>query len=249
MIQTEHYKKINNEFITYIKSKNYSGSHTNYTTPVKEFLTYMEQIGVIELKKVTAQTMIQYYEYLSTRPKQKTPGTLSIRSINGHLLALAMMFDYLLITGVLKKIVVLPTYGKATSEERQTLTTDETLEVYRNTDTKLEKALLSVAYGCGLRRAELNRLNTKDIQFGTGVLIVRDGKGGKRREVPMSNGVMVDLKDYYVNERSQYIRQRNLFEQSFFVVDSDHRYPNVLADHFKRNDPSLCMEPTPPVPS
>ena len=56
-------------------------------------------------------------------------------------------------------------------------------------------------YGCGLRRTEGIKLDLKDIHFRTGLLYVREGKGAKRRVVPMSRQVQDDLKTYAYSER------------------------------------------------
>jgi len=58
-----------------------------------------------------------------------------------------------------------------------------------------------LAYGCGLRAAELENCNIEDIKLREKILIVPKGKGNKRRVVPMSNGVVKDLSNYYYNER------------------------------------------------
>lgn len=49
------------------------------------------------------------------------------------------------------------------------------------------------------------------------------GKGNKRREVPMSEGVIRDLKDYFINERSEYLKNHNKLEPAFFVNQKGKR--------------------------
>jgi integron integrase len=41
--------------------------------------------------------------------------------------------------------------------------------------------MVSLLYGAGLRLSELQRLRVRDVDFGNGVLVVREGKGGKDR--------------------------------------------------------------------
>jgi integron integrase len=53
--------------------------------------------------------------------------------------------------------------------------------------------LARLAYGTGLRLMELLRLRIKDIDFGNGMILVRDGKGAKDRLVPLPKSLTKDL--------------------------------------------------------
>ena len=54
--------------------------------------------------------------------------------------------------------------------------------------------LTQLGYGTGLRLMELLRLRVKDCDFGNGLIIVHDGKGGKNRAVPMPRSLVDALK-------------------------------------------------------
>jgi integrase/recombinase XerD len=54
--------------------------------------------------------------------------------------------------------------------------------------TLRDKALIEVLWSCGLRRSELARLNTQDVNLSDGYLIVRQSKTGKPRIAPLSPG-------------------------------------------------------------
>ncbi|MBK6573518.1 MAG: tyrosine-type recombinase/integrase [Saprospiraceae bacterium] len=72
----------------------------------------------------------------------------------------------------------------------------EIIELYTHTESLLERAILSLAYGCGLRVSEMVQCNMDDIKIKEGVLIVPRGKNNKRRVMPLSPGVIKDLDDY-----------------------------------------------------
>lgn len=55
------------------------------------------------------------------------------------------------------------------------------------------RLLTLLGFGCGLRLMELLRLRVKDCDFGAGLIIVRDGKGGKNRVVPMPKSLVRPL--------------------------------------------------------
>ncbi|WP_256437263.1 tyrosine-type recombinase/integrase [Flavobacterium sp. CS20] len=107
------------------------------------------------------------------------------------------------------------------SEERTVLDQDEIKELYQATETAQERAILSLAYGCGLRVGELVKCNIEDIRLREKILIVPQGKGNKRRVVPMSNGVGKDLANYYYNERDELTKGRDYKpNQNAFILHS-----------------------------
>jgi integrase/recombinase XerD len=60
-----------------------------------------------------------------------------------------------------------------------------------------DRALLQVAYGCGLRLNELLHLQVQDIDSSRMVIQVRQGKGAKDRLVPMSLRLLNELRAYW----------------------------------------------------
>src|SRR5690606_14749992 len=78
---------------------------------------------------------------------------------------------------------------------------------------------LGILYGCGLRRQEAVRLNARDVHFKSGLLYVREGKGGKKRIVPLSKAVQADLKDYYYHQRPQLLNYNNPDSLQAFMLN------------------------------
>ena len=60
------------------------------------------------------------------------------------------------------------------------------------------KAMLSLIYSCGLRRSELLNLRLKDIDSKRGLVIIRQAKGKKDRIAPLSDKMLVLLRDYFM---------------------------------------------------
>ena len=58
-------------------------------------------------------------------------------------------------------------------------------------------ALFRTIYACGLRASEARLLRFGDVDLGAGVLAIRDGKGGKDRQVPVSAPLRERLADYH----------------------------------------------------
>ena len=57
--------------------------------------------------------------------------------------------------------------------------------------------LFRLIYACGLRASEARLLRFADVDVVRGVLTIRDAKGGKDRQVPVSAALRVRLADYY----------------------------------------------------
>jgi integrase/recombinase XerD len=57
--------------------------------------------------------------------------------------------------------------------------------------------LFRTIYACGLRASEARLLRLDDVDITTGVLQIRDAKGGKDRQVPVSAPLRVRLADYH----------------------------------------------------
>ena len=61
--------------------------------------------------------------------------------------------------------------------------------------------MAGLLYGAGLRLMECLRLRVKDIDFGFGQLVVRDGKGAKDRVTMLPQSLIEPLRDHLVRVR------------------------------------------------
>ncbi|RZL34818.1 MAG: integrase, partial [Pedobacter sp.] len=63
---------------------------------------------------------------------------------------------------------------------------------------KKHKTMLSLIYSCGLRRSELLNLKLGDIDSEKNIVIIRQSKNKKDRIVPLSNKILIMLREYYI---------------------------------------------------
>ena len=169
------------------------------THQVAEFIEIMDK----KPEAVTRKDILFYHHYLQHRPNKRRAGSLSEISVKHHLYALKLLFTWLLEKGAIKRHPMSGlTFAKPKVRERVVLSKAEVMKLYRACLGYRERALLSIYYGCGLRRSEGERLNVGDIDFASKLLYVRDGKGQKRRVVPMGRKVRRDLENYLKYERS-----------------------------------------------
>lgn len=223
-IKTQAFQNHLNDYDRFIKVRNYkTGNSEMYQNVVLEFLVWMEESGIIKIKSVTSKESVTYFEYLTNRPKQRGTGTLAEKTIKFHLFALGLFVLNLLENKEIEKGFFIPSYSNGNQKPRNVLTVAEIKTVYRYCRNEQERALLSVGYGCGLRRSEIEALDVKDIQLSSGMLIVRKGKGNKRREVPMSDKVIEYLKKYIIEERYQLLVGKTILEDALFVNSKGKR--------------------------
>lgn len=222
--KSSEFNEIFEQYNQLMKIKNYkTGSGKMYPNAVAEFLQFMEEHNMSTLN-FKSQHLIQYYDYLTQRPNRKFEykSNLSDSTINHHLFAIGLLFELILNTNKAESLPLLPKFLRGGHNPKAVLTVDDIIHLYTLTKTNIESALISTAYGCGLRRTEIERLNIEDIDFKTSVLTVKKGKFGKRREVPMSKRVVEDLKDYLYNERADYLKYQKT-EPSFFIDTKGER--------------------------
>lgn len=207
-VYTVSYKQFLDDFAKLIQTKGYSGGRpTSYCSDAREFLFFIETKGITDIKHVKAADVISYYEYLRSRPNQRTGGGLSESMLKHKLLALRLFFDFLIDTEILDSSPArLPKFQIGKYKPRNILAVEEIKQLYDVCNTKREKALIALAYGCGLRRSEIENLDIGDVQLHKGLLTVRNGKNHKNRVIPLSNTILKDLKEYALYERPIYLR-------------------------------------------
>jgi len=224
IVVTADYQKLAESFYQYQKRLGYvENSYKARFNYLNEFLQWLEQQGILDITQIQAPEINRYYNYISSRPSKKDGGALSQKTTHSHMRIIRDLFEMLLQNQEIKinpcSTLNFP-YPKI-SEERTVLDQDEIKQLYQATQTAQEQAILSLSYGCGLRVGELVKCNVEDIRLREKILIVPQGKGNKRRVVPMSSGVAKDLANYYYNERDELTKGRDYKpNQNAFMLHS-----------------------------
>lgn len=220
-IHNEQFEQYYRDFAQYIKTKGYSRGKASYANQAREFLFFIESIGFSRIQEIRATEIIAYHDYLKERPNQRKEGGLSDSMIKGHLFALRLLFDYLLDSEVIDSSPArLPKFQLSKGKERNVLTVEEIKILYAQCESKRDVAIISLAYGCGLRRSEMYKLNTTDVLLHKGMLVIRDSKNGKSRTIPLSNSVVTSLKEYIIYERPKYFRNNKFNEGHAFFINN-----------------------------
>jgi site-specific recombinase XerD len=251
-LHTEEFQHLYREYDRMIESKGYrTGGGYMYQYCLLEFLWWLEQRDITKAGDVTTRHTYDHLEYLLNRPNQRDGGPLSGATINHHLYSMRLFFAHLLDTGTLREIPRVPDNVEPDHQRREALTEQEIRTLYDATGTKVERAILSLAYGCGLRRSELEALDVGDLNFGKGVLVVNKGKGNKVRDVVMSDAVITDLRDYMFTERLDRVQEHGTGCRAYFLnykgqrLSADHIYKKLKALIERTDDATIkAKKPT-----
>jgi len=186
-------------FKTHLKILGYSeNTQTFVPVCISEFTAYTGK----PLQQLTPGDIVRYYDYLGERTNKRRGGGLSSRMIYHHIYAIRLFLNYHEQIGTITQNPISGlNFPKAENPQRETLQAQEIKQLYEMTKNHREKAILGIFYACGLRRSEGVALNVNDISFKNAVLYVREGKGRKRRVVPINQTALQDFKNYLYKER------------------------------------------------
>lgn len=204
IIQEKANAELSEKYRAYLQSLGYVAhscqSRYNY---LREYLGWREMQGLRQTSNINAEEIKSYRAYLQNRASRQGSGSLSGKTVHAHLHNLRVFFGMLQQENQLSEnpFGELHYQSPEPKSERQILTQNEIHELYKACGNLQEQALLSLAYGCGLRAGELEALDKEDIHLRERLLAVKKGKGNKRRLVPLSGGVAQRLHAYCLQER------------------------------------------------
>jgi integrase/recombinase XerD len=206
-------------FKTYLHQIGYTAGTTDTLYRcMKELYNYH---NIVIPGDITQQHIQQFYEWLHIRPNKNKPGGLSEKYIHDHMYAVKVFLNWQEQTG---NIAHNPSstmkFKHPVSNSREPLTQENIITLFESCTTAKETAILHLFYSCGLRRSEAQQLNTNDIHFKQQVLYVREGKGAKRRTVPLTLKVTAELERYYFTER---IEAKYCHDPDAFILNQKGR--------------------------
>jgi integrase/recombinase XerD len=216
------YIAINEAFKEYLQTLGFATSTCyNYPKFVADFLEYAEQMAVYQINNITAKTVSDYFAFLERTTGKRSKKALNNSTLNCIFKSLDQFLTFLHQIGVQNAPTPQNRRIKTDEQERirkiETFTQEEIKTLYNcilNTYKKGTFAerqekhyelrlILTLCYGCGLRRTEAYNVHIQDVNFDKKTVFVRQGKNYKDRIVPMSSGVYKDLQDYIYNFRKK----------------------------------------------
>ena len=146
-----------------LQRRNYSQETTrSYIHAVKQFAEYFgkspQELGAEEIRR---------YQLYLLNEKKYSAGTVKVRMS-------ALRFIYSLV------------YPKKPKKLPVVLSLEEVARLIEAATNPMHRTMLMVLYGTGIRRTEASLLKVSDIDSQRMVLHIRQGKGARDRDVPLS---------------------------------------------------------------
>jgi Site-specific recombinase XerD len=199
VIASDHNSELLLQFADYMKEKRYSARTINsYVECLRIFLNYHSSKHYLDIGNEDIALFNQDYIL-----KQKLSATYQGQFINAIKLFYAKIPRRKLVIEHLER----PRTG---SPLPKVLSKEDVAKVLSSTENIKHKTMLSLIYSCGLRRNELINMQITDIDSKRNVINIRHAKGDKDRIVPLSEKILVLLREYY----KKYRPQKWLFEGS-----------------------------------
>ena len=195
------YNRLIEGYREWLRALNYAdGSIKVGPEYVREFFEWLVMnYTFTSIDEITEEMENGFFEYLEKRGSKRTGLGLSISYIRSYQVELRRFSRYLNQTnqGHLGLSMML---ARVERKPVEVFTKGEIQSLYGScADDFLgmrDRAMVSVYYGCGLRRNEGANLEIKDVQLSRSMLHVRKGKNYKERYVPMVGRVQKDLVEY-----------------------------------------------------
>jgi integrase/recombinase XerD len=226
--------EITEKYKIHLTQLGYSKSSINMLPAcVLDFLKY---INTTEVKEINQEQIQAFYEYLQNRKHKRKSTALSETFISHNIYSLKVFFSWLEQTGEIKTNPISNLkFKRPKANTREPLSKEEITELFENTINTKEIALLHLFYSCGLRRTEAENINTSDIHFTKNLLYVREGKGAKRRVIPINERVKKELENYYNNAREKINEDAFMFNRNKKRMKGD-QYNRILKIILQRTE-------------
>lgn len=185
----ELYRKLEQEIVISGKSQSMLNSYARHLAKIALQLNCLP----------TELTETQIREYLFFI-RQNHP-TVSESFYKFTVYSLRLVFR---INGQNDKAVMLPSF-KCCRKLPVVLSRAEVKQLLVVAENRKHRILLFLLYGCGLRCGEVRNLRIADIDFDRMMLLVKNGKGGRDRYVPLSSYFVLELQAYIKTENREYL--------------------------------------------
>jgi len=185
---------------------------------LSQFLTWLAARGIEDVRRVTPQVLESYrrvlaaHRYRTSRAQRAPWRALTRRGQYARLLLVCRFLRFLVAERMLlaDPTAALVIVAPRRPLPRRVLNESQVRRLLAATDaTPLgirARAILELLYSSGLRRAEVAALDVQDLDLTGGTVLVRRGKGGKGRVVPLGQEAARALLRYLEEVRALWLQ-------------------------------------------
>ncbi len=189
-------------------------------TLVSEFLHFYFAKTKKNIAEANEVDLRRYFMHVHQRKKLRGEGMLKGTSPLHHFTALRGFFDWLFKTGsIYFHPLPINFIGASPSQPVYGLSREEVKLLFEAACSIIEIITLHLHYSLGLRRAETCKLRIENVLLKQKIVIVKSGKFGKRREIPLMNSIVKDFEEY-LDFRSFVLLSSGL-KHNYFLVNSN----------------------------
>ncbi|MBR3397045.1 MAG: site-specific tyrosine recombinase XerD [Lachnospiraceae bacterium] len=189
------------DYISYLHNVRQVAYNTqiSYERDLKKASEYLQDLGIYEPEKVSAQDLKHYIEYLQSEKK-------SAATVSRNMAALRSFFQYLKETNVIStdpSVDLKP--PKVEKKAPNILSLEEIDRLLDQPDSHSfkgirDRAMLELLYATGIRVSELIHLKVSDLDIVRGYIVCREGT--KERFVPFGESTRSALRLYLDHART-----------------------------------------------
>lgn len=208
---------------------------------LSRFVAWLSERRIRDLRHVGPEDLLAYqrhlvtYRYRRSKAEGTPPKPLASRSRWDAMAAVCRLFRWLVAS---RFLVADPSASIQLGQRKRfspvnVLTEEEAARLLAVPDTRTliglrDRALLELLYSSGLRRAEASVLDVTDVDLVNGTVLVRCGKGGKDRLVPLGKNAAEAVRRYLEKARPLLARKPGLMAL-FLVADRCGQTGNRLS--------------------
>lgn len=206
--------QILSEYLEYLEVEKGLSRNTldAYRRDLSAFIDFCASLGAQELTQIQRNHLNSYI--FDLREKKYSPASVmrKIASLRGF-------FKWLCANEICVQNPTLTLeQPKIPRKLPKVMTISEIENIIRHDLNKMQRLIIELLYGCGLRVSELVSLKTNSIDLNASYLRC-SGKGSKERLVPLGSKAKEALHNYF-EHRDFLVKKHNLDTKTLFIADS-----------------------------
>lgn len=211
-------------YMEYTRIRGYTRqTRYGYARYGQDFVNWCTDAGIRSLSEMTTD-VLSSYQHMVGRLRKRNGHELAVRSQLSKLIPVRAFFRWLgREHAAAREALAQCELPKAPRTlPRALLSPKEILRLLQQPDVETavglrDRAVLELFYGVGLRRAELLGLAIDDLDCERMQLMIREGKGGRDRIVPVGAQAMQWLEQYLHQARPRFVDESRDDDQRLFI--------------------------------